>query len=94
MPNPAIQPLTQLIEEFLSGIVDPVFFEREFFNVFYVSSQLGWTSVESKILHDFFWAVEDFVANPDLRDSPEDLDEPQLRSEAARALQALRSLPD
>lgn len=54
MPNPAIQPLTQLIEEFLSGIVDPVFFEREFFNVFYVSSQLGWTSVESKILHDFF----------------------------------------
>ena len=94
MPNPAIQPLTQLIEEFLSGIVDPVFFEREFFNVFYVSSQLGWTSVESKILHDFFWVDEDFVSNPDLRGSPEDLDEPQLRAAAQHALQALLALPD
>lgn len=74
--------------------MDAIFFEREFFPVFYAGSHLGWSKAESEVLHEFFWVVEDFVAYPELRDSPEDLNEDQLRAEAARALQALRALPD
>lgn len=94
MSKPAIQPMIQLIDRFLAGTVDVIFFEREFFSVFYAGSQLGWNNAESDILHEFFWVVEDFIAYPELRDSPEDLNEDQLRAEAVRVLQALRALPD
>lgn len=42
--------------------------------------------MESEILRELFWVVEGFVAYPELRDSPEDLDEDQLRAGATRSL--------
>jgi len=92
MLSPFILPLIPIIEEFLSGTIDSLTFERRFLDSFLECGQELWPDAEYEILQELFWAVDAFVADPDLRDSPEDLDEDQLRAEATRALQALRAL--
>ena len=81
-----------MIEMFLAGSNGAIVFQRQFFDEWGRRGRRMLTDAEYQILIDLFWAAEDFVADPELRDSPEDLDEDQLRAEATRALQALRAL--
>jgi len=81
-----------LIVRFLSGQDGATKFERNFFDEWPRRYRPNLTDREFEILNELFWAAEDFVADLKLRDSPEDLDEDQLRAAATRALQALHAL--
>lgn len=94
MLSPAILPLITVIEAFLSGAIDAQTFERCYLDSDYICGHEPWTEAEYQILQELFWAVDAFVADPELRDSPEDLNEDQLHTAATRALQTLRALPD
>jgi hypothetical protein len=92
MASTAVQPLIALIEAFLGGAMDVRTFERRYLETDYICGHETWPDAEYEVLQELFWAVDAFVADPELRDSPEDLDEDQLRAEAARAIAALRAL--
>ncbi len=81
---------THLIEEFLNETLSPVAFETAYLDTF-KKDQGSHPEAEYEILNDLFGNVDAFCADPSLR-GPRHLDEDQLRTEAQKALSALRRL--
>ena len=78
------------IENFLDDKMHAEVFEQVFLYVFLTDKELGNNKEDYKILNRLFWAVEDFVVYPEIRNE-QDLDEIQLKSVAASVLQELKS---
>jgi len=85
-----ISPYGILINSFMQGQLSALQFEAEFLKLFEYDNT-DFTEEEYKILNALFWAVEDFCAEPKLREEG-DLDENQLLEAAQVASQALNSL--
>lgn len=74
----------------MQGQLSALQFEAEFLKLFEYDNT-DFTEEEYKILNALFWAVEDFCAEPKLREEG-DLDENQLLEAAQVASQALNRL--
>lgn len=92
MLSPAILPLVRCIEDFLAHSIDAQTFDCRYRELTLSCSHEPWTESEYEILQELFCFCIEFVPDPDLRDSPDDLNDDQLRAEAAQALHALRAL--
>ncbi len=79
-----------LIDRFVEGAVDGRAFVAEYFATFKNDSTMRPENAFD-VLDSLFAAADSFVADPDLRDEG-DLDEHQLRVEAASALRKLRAI--
>lgn len=78
-----------LISRFEAGQITAPQFEREYLTRF-KNDKVAYSDDVFEILNELFYAVDDYVENPAIRTSPEDLDEDQLRERAATALHNLR----
>ncbi|GEM_PF-952327 len=85
-----IYPYGTLINSFMQGQLSALQFEAEYLKLFEYDNT-DFSETEYKILNTLFWAVEDFCADPTLRDEG-DLDENQLLEAANVASEALKSL--
>ena len=89
MNNSKIEEFTSTVEAFVSGRLSAANFERLIFDLFRtLDGEHG--SDRYKVLNELFYAVEDYIDDPSLRD-PGDLNEYDLRAAAKRALQSLSS---
>ena len=85
-----LKPYESLLTSFIDGKIQPVQFEKDYINLFQDhNSEL--TEAEHKIVEEMFFAVDDFCADPELREEG-DLDEKQLLKEASRSLEALKKV--
>ncbi len=85
-----IQPYIDLLESFTSNQIDAEQFEKSFLELFKNDSS-PFNESEYEILNDLFYDVEDFCADPAIRDG-EDLDEQQLKTRSEKHLEKLFSL--
>ena len=85
-----IQPYIDLVEKFITDQIDAQGFEKLFLELFKKDST-QFNEREYEILNNLFYDVEDFCANPDIRDD-EDLDEKQLKTRSKKHLEKLRAL--
>lgn len=82
-----IQPYIELIESFTNNQINAQQFEKSFLELFKNDfSEFG--EKEYKILNNIFYDIEDFCADPTIRDE-EDLDEQQLKIRSERHLKEL-----
>ena len=85
-----IQPYIDLVESFTNSQISAQQFEKSYLELFKNdSSQFG--EREYEVLNNIFYDVEDFCADPTIRDE-DDLDERQLKTKSEKHLQELRSL--
>ena len=80
-----------LIGRLVEGVIDARAFQAEYFAIFKSDSTMH-PEVAFHVLDKLFAMTDSFVADPDLREEG-DLDEHQLREEAASALRKLRAIP-
>lgn len=85
-----IQPYVRLIESFANDQIDGEQFEKSFLEMFKNDSS-QFNEQEYEILNGLFYDVEDFVADPAIRDEG-DLDEQQLKTKSEVHLKKLRAL--
>jgi hypothetical protein len=86
--KPTLLPYEILINAFVQGDLSATEFEAEYLKLFeYDNTDLE--EEDYNILNTLFWAVDQFCANPKLREE-EDLDENQLKTAAQEALTALK----
>ena len=79
-----------LLHAFADGRIDGETFERRFLDL-YQNDESFHPEPMFEALDGVFWAVEDFYADPALRD-PGDLDEDQLRERVRAALATLQQI--
>ncbi|WP_162794353.1 hypothetical protein [Nocardioides houyundeii] len=77
----------QLLREAHARTVPLIDFERDFLALF-SEMPSDVPLLEAKALDDLFWAVENYVEEPSIRD-PGDLDEVDLREAIGKALRAI-----
>jgi hypothetical protein len=87
----SVQGFVDLVEKLLSRQLSPTDFEAEFFGL-WGSDRTTRSPEVFAILERFFFVVEDYVDDPELRDEPGDLDEEQLRAGAERFLAELAAV--
>lgn len=85
-----IQPYIDLVESFTTNQIDAQQFEKSFLELFKNDSS-QFKEKEYEILNSIFYDVEDFCADPIIRDE-EDLDEQQLKTRSEKHLKELRAL--
>ena len=86
----SVQGFVELVHRFLSRELSPTDFEQEFFRRWGQDRTTRSPEVFA-VLERFFFVVEDYVDDPELRD-PGDLDEEQLRAGAQRFLDEVAAL--
>jgi hypothetical protein len=87
----SVQGFVDLVDKLLSRALTPTEFESEFFGL-WGSDRTTRSPEVFSLLERFFFVVEDYVDDPELRDEPGDLDEEQLRAGAQRLLDDLAAL--
>jgi hypothetical protein len=87
----SVQGFVDLAERLLSRELSPTDFESEFFRL-WGSDRTTRSPEVFAVLERFFFVVEDYVDDPELRDEPGDLDEDQLRAGAQRLLDELAAV--
>lgn len=85
-----IQPYINLIEKFKGNQINAQRFEKSFLELFKNDSS-EFSEKEYEILNSIFYDVEDFCADPTIRDE-DDLDEEQLKTRSEKHLEQLRAL--
>jgi len=88
-----IQQYIDLIDSFVSVKIDAPRFESGYLALF-KKDKVRHSERVFTILNELFYAVDDYVENPDLREGPSDLDDEQLRERAGVALRQLLELDD
>jgi hypothetical protein len=86
----SVQGVVDLVERLLTRELAPTEFESQFFRL-WGSDRTTRSPEVFAVLERFFFVVEDYVDDPDLRDA-DDLDEDQLRAGAQRLLDELAAL--
>lgn len=82
----------ELVSAFVEGGMPAEEFESRYLQLTRTDTA-RFTEVEGRVLGDLFSSVDSFVSDPELRDNPAfDIDEVQLRSEAAQQLRKLRAI--
>lgn len=85
-----IQPYIDLVGSFTTNQIDAQQFEKSFLELF-KNDFSQFKEKEYEILNSIFYDVEDFCADPTIRDD-EDLDEQQLKTRSEMHLKELRAL--
>jgi hypothetical protein len=80
-----------LIGQYVSGQLDGHTFEMAFFALSGNDPFIRPDPVE-RIIEHFFFAVEDYVAEPSLQTNPEDLNDEQLRTRARQLVADLENV--
>jgi hypothetical protein len=79
-----------LIKEFLNSEITATDFKAKYLRYFKASTK-AWGEGEYEVLNTLFLDLDEFCANPSLRDS-KDLDEPEIRARSKNALKKLIAL--
>jgi hypothetical protein len=87
----SVRGFVDLVEKLLSRELAPTEFESRFFAL-WGSDRTTRSPEVFAVLERFFFVVEDYVDDPELRDEPTDLDEDGLRAGAQRLLDELAAL--
>jgi hypothetical protein len=87
----SVQGFVDLVDRLLAKERTPAEFESEFFAL-WGRDRTTRSPELFAVLERFFFVVEDYVDDPELRDEPGDLDEEQLRAGAQRFLDELAAL--
>lgn len=85
-----IQPYIELIENFTNNQINAQQFEKSFLELF-KNDSTEFSEKEYEVLNNIFYDVEDFCADPTIRDK-EDLDEQQLKIRSKQHLKTLYAL--
>lgn len=85
-----IQPYIELVESFTNIQISAQQFEKSYLEMFKNDSS-QFSEREYEVLNNIFYDVEDFCADPTIRDE-DDLDERQLRTKSKKHLEELRAL--
>lgn len=85
-----IQPYIELVESFTNIQISAQQFEKSYLEMF-KNDPSQFSEREYEVLNNIFYDVEDFCADPTIRDE-DDLDERQLRTKSKKHLEELRAL--
>ena len=80
-----------LINDFIDKKISPISFQNVFSYVFLRDQDLD--KSEYKVLHKMFYAIEDYVPYPEIREEG-DLDEEDLLSVAKEVLEELKKISE
>lgn len=85
-----LQPYIELIGSFVQGQMTDKIFERSYLALFTGDDTIS-NDVDFDVLNDLFYEVEEYCADPSLRDDG-DTNEEQLRRKSAETLVKLKEL--
>ncbi len=87
-PSDALAPYVSMASLFVSAKIDAVEFEARFWAEFWALRNM--TDADFAVLNELFYVVEDFVADPTIRD-PGDVTETELLDGARAFLEACQA---